>query len=357
MKESVTEVSLSEALLPSLAIPHRPKIPKLMTMFHGLFCDTLRLAAVAIIPLVFVAGVFPAAAEEGGSGHYLPGSMASFVDSVPPAETFILRYNLLHYKGDYNRGKPLPIAGISAAGVEAESWAHGLTLLWRPPLELGEGLSYAMSATIPFVWMDVSANVTADGVGTYRRSDNKSGLGDIVLMPVMLNYTMTPDLSTNFRLGIYAPTGSYKVGRLANTGKNFWTFEPTIGLMYFGQKNGREATLFAGADFNTENNDTDYKSGTQLHFDGTLAQHFPLWGGLAGAGLNGYWYKQVTGDSGSGANFGDFKGKTVGIGPVASYVSKVEGKDVIAELKWLHETDTERRLEGDIIWFKAVVKF
>jgi len=33
----------------------------------------------------------PAMAEEGGSGHYQPGSMASFVDGVPQKPTFIAR--------------------------------------------------------------------------------------------------------------------------------------------------------------------------------------------------------------------------------------------------------------------------
>ena len=84
----------------------------------------------------------------------------------------------------------------------------------------------------------------------------------IVLMPLMLNYNVNPDFNVNVRLGFYAPTGNYEVGRLANTGKNFWTIEPVLGLMYFGQKNGIEASAFVGADFNTENEDTNYKSGS-----------------------------------------------------------------------------------------------
>jgi len=65
----------------------------------------------------------------------------------------------------------------------------------------------------------------------------------------------------------------------------------------------------------------------------------------------------VTGDSGGGATLGDFKGKTVGVGPVASYVTKILDRDTIFELKWLHETETENRLKGDIMWLKAVYKF
>jgi len=316
-------------------------------------------ALIAIAGSVLLPGL--AVSEEGGSGHYLPGSMASFIDAVPPAETFILRANVIYYDGSIGATKPLPIGGRTALGVDATSWGYGLTVLWRPPLELGKGWSYAMSTTIPYLMVDVSADVTptlpGGASGSVSRSSSTNGLGDIVLMPLMLNYNVHPDFNVNFRVGVYAPTGRYEVGRLANTGKNFWTIEPVLGLMYFGQKNGLEASAFFGADFNTENEDTDYQSGTQVHLDGTLAQHFPLLGGLAGGGVSAYYYKQVTADSGSGATLGDFEGKTVGFGPVVSYVSKVWGYDAILELKWLHEVETENRLEGEIVWFKGVCKF
>jgi hypothetical protein len=65
----------------------------------------------------------------------------------------------------------------------------------------------------------------------------------------------------------------------------------------------------------------------------------------------------VTGDSGSGATFGDFKGRTIGFGPVLSYVCKVGGKDLIAETKWLHEVETKNRLQGDYLWLKVILKF
>ncbi|MCB1242434.1 MAG: transporter [Verrucomicrobiae bacterium] len=292
--------------------------------------------------------------EEGGSGHYLPGSMSSFLDAVPPKETFIVRYNLLYYEGVRDiKSLPLPIAGLDAAGVNASSWANGLTFLWRPSVDLGsDRLSYALSATIPVVSMDVSAQV-----GPINRSDQLDALGDIVLMPLMFNYQFSEDFNASARLGIYAPTGDYEVGRLANTGKNFWTFEPTVGLMYFGKENGIEASLFNGVSLNTENEDTNYQSGAQFHVDGTLAQHFPIFGGLAGVGLNGYWYEQVVGDRGTGAFLGDFKGRTAGLGPVLSFAGKLGGLDMVTELKWLHEMETKNRLQGDYVWLKVVLKF
>ena len=298
-------------------------------------------------------------AEEGGSGHYLPGSMASFIDSVPPAPAFLMRLNVMDYDGSVSPRIGLPIGGALATGVDAKIRGYGLTMVWRPDIDLGEGWSYSMSATIPLINAKVRA-VAALPVKPGRSvslSDEETGLGDIIIQPVMLSRAINPDFKVNSRLTIYTPTGEYTVGKLANTGKNFWTFSPSVELMYFGQKNGIEASLFTGVDFNTENNDTDYKSGTQFHMDGTLAQHFPLWGGLAGAGVNAYYYKQLTGDSGAGATLGDFKGMTTGLGPVMSYSTKVGTHSVTGELKWLHEFDTKNRLEGDIIFFKLLGSF
>jgi len=66
----------------------------------------------------------------------------------------------------------------------------------------------------------------------------------------------------------------------------------------------------------------------------------------------------ITADSGSGAVLGPFEGRTQGIGPVVSYVSPpICGHTILAEVKWLHELDVNRRLSGDYVWFKAVLAF
>jgi hypothetical protein len=299
-------------------------------------------------------------AEEGGSGHYMPGSMASFIDSVPPAPAFLLRLNVMSYEGSAAAKLTLPIAGTLCSGVDASIMGYGLTMVWRPDWAfIGEDWSYSMATTIPLLTSEVSASAASPlrPGRTVSLNDDEIGLGDIIVQPIMVSRKFSPDFKVNSRLTIYAPTGDYTVGKLANTGKNFWTFSPSVEFMYLGQTNGFEASLFTGVDFNTENPDTDYTSGTQFHLDGTLAQHFPLWGGLAGAGVNAYYYEQLEGDSGEGATLGDFKALTTGLGPVLSYSSKVGSHSVTGELKWLHEFDTEKRLEGDIIFLKLLVSF
>ena len=55
-------------------------------------------------------------AEEGGSGHYLPGSMSSFVDAPPPKGAFIARYNMVYYNGDLSVNRTVAHRRLADAG-------------------------------------------------------------------------------------------------------------------------------------------------------------------------------------------------------------------------------------------------
>ena len=79
--------------------------------------------------------------------------------------------------------------------------------------------------------------------------------------------------------------------------------------------------------------------------------------GFLTLGAEGFYFDQVTCDSGSGAVLGCFKGLTAGLGPVLGYVLPLGKESLVFELKWLAETDTKNRLEGDYTWLKAVYKF
>ena len=165
------------------------------------------------------------------------------------------------------------------------------------------------------------------------------------------------DVQYDFLLPIYAPTGSYKVGRLGNTGLNYWTFDPIVGASYNNAKSGFNAAAHLGYAMNTENGDTQYKSGNVLHLDASVQQIFPLGSGLANIGAEAWYFDQLTCDSGAGATLGCFKGRTAGIGPVLGYIQPIGQQRMLFELKWLPELETRKRLNGDYIWFKMVYKF
>lgn len=314
-----------------------------------------------LFPLILACALAPAAtsrAEETGSAHYLPGSMASFMDAFPgkPGGLAVLNF-FTYYDASTPMSLQLPLGGFLTAEASATVYADTVLAIYQTPWEvLGGG--YAFGLAMPYVWMEVEAQAQRIGPGgipgpVLGTRDTASGLGDITIYPLMLGWTdLAPDFKLDFRFGIYAPTGDYDSGQLANIGKNYWTFEPGVMASWLSSKTGTEVSLYTGVDFNTENNDTDYTSGTSLHFDLTVAQHLPLFGGIFGIGANAFYYRQISGDSGYGARLGDFEGMTCGVGPVISYVSHVGDTQIFAELKWLPELDVDKRMKGDYVWFK-----
>lgn len=315
-------------------------------------------AAAAAAALAGMLAAAPAVhAGEGGTTHVIPGSMSTLADNAPATGpgTFI-KPMYLNYSGSATA--KIPTAAGLAADLEADSntlaLVGGYTFAGKVL-----GATYTVVAALPFTWLDISGNVQAPNGGTRRIGNSVSGIGDVTIIPAMLAWK-EPDSPWQFNavLPIYAPTGNYQVGRLGNTGLNYWTFDPIFGVVYSNAKSGFNALLNTGFAINTENSDTNYKSGNVLHFDGTIQQILPVGTGLMTLGAEGFYFQQVSCDSGSGATLGCFKGRTAGLGPVIGYIqpfSKTES--LVLEFKWLFEMDVKNRLDGDYIWLKAVYKF
>ncbi|WP_295431160.1 transporter [uncultured Thiodictyon sp.] len=295
-----------------------------------------------------------ALAAEGGVGHYLPGGMATLIDRPPTKPGWVVEPIYLHYEGSAAASRAIPIAGTLAAGLSASSDAlllGGLYTFAQTPL----GAHYSLGAYLPYVWATVEAQLDTP-LGTVRRRDRAAGIGDLTLIPVMLAWE-TGFWQVSATLPVYAPTGEYRKGRLANPGLNYWTFDPTLGVSYNNDKNGFNAALYLGLSLNTENPDTRYRSGSTLHLDGSIQQLLPVGAGFLGIGAEAFYLDQVTADSGQGARLGDFQGRTAGIGPVLSYVLPRGTKTFVAELRWLPELDVSNRLKGDYVWLKLVCQF
>jgi len=296
-------------------------------------------------------------AEEGGGGHYAPGAAASFVDEMPGRPAWAVANYAMYYSGSASGREPIFAGGEVAYGLDSQAWVDSVLLLRETDIELLGG-KYGFALAVPLVGVDVKGTLTGPLGNTFRRSDGAAGIGDITVYPFMVGW-VKGDVKGDVRLGVYVPTGAYDPKSLASVGKNFWTVEPMATVSWLSSKIGLEVTAFAGFDFNSWNNETDYRSGNVFHLDATVAQHLPVKDlGVIGFGATGFYYQQITGDSGPGAALlGEMKGRTVGIGPVVSYVGKVGTTEVVAEFKWLPELDTEHRLEGDYLWLKVGASF
>ncbi|MGE3871965.1 MAG: transporter, partial [Parvibaculaceae bacterium] len=68
------------------------------------------------------------------------------------------------------------------------------------------------------------------------------------------------------------------------------------------------------------------------------------------AGVAGYYYQQLTGDSGSGATLGDFESRVLGIGPQIGYFVPAGEMQAYVNVKGFYEFDAQNRPEGWSAW-------
>jgi hypothetical protein len=293
-----------------------------------------------------------AIAGEGGTSHILPGANATLVDLPPTAPGLFVKPMFLNYRGDASKRVPTAAGVVANMNVDASTFVFGGGYGFEQTV-LG-GAHYAAAAFLPYTSLDISAD--SEALGGLRVNSKVSGFGDLTLVPVMLAWK-SGDWQYDFLMPVYAPTGSYELGRLGNPGLNYWTVDPIAGAAYSNAKSGLNAAVHVGYAMNTENADTDYKSGNVLHLDASVQQILPLGSGFANVGAEAWYFDQVTCDSGAGAKLGCFKGRTSGIGPVLGYIQPLGQQKLIFEFKWLAELDTKNRLNGDYLWLKMVYKF
>jgi hypothetical protein len=277
-------------------------------------------------------------AAEGGYSNYVPGTYGDFGMALAPAETWTLRNDVYFYDASADRSVR---SGQLEVGVDLEFLMNFTTIVFKPNVEIFGG-QYAAGVFIPFVDLDLDANLSI-GNAVANISDSATGIGDVVLIPALL-YWNTGNIHTSFMQSIVVPTGDYDVSNGINHGLNYWSFDTNFALTYLNPETGRDVSFNIGHIYNTENDDTDYQTGQELHLDVVFNQFLSE---TFAVGLHGFYLKQITGDSGGGAILGDFKAESAGIGPALLWATQIGGQDVSFIAKWLHEFDAENRLEGD----------
>jgi hypothetical protein len=301
------------------------------------------------VPLAAVAG-------EGGTSHILPGSNATLMDLSPTTPGWFVKPIYLNYSGSATANIPTAAGVVANANATANTFAFGGGYTFDTTV-LG-GAHYTVAAFLPYT----SLNITANGLGPngnplpIKIHSSVSGFGDLTIVPVMLGWK-SGDWQFDALMPVYIPTGSYVDGRLGNPGLNYWTYDPMFGVAYSNKKSGFNAVLRTGYAMSTENSATHYQSGSLLHFDGSVEQILPVGSGFLALGAEAFYFDQVTGDSGSGAVLGNFKGMTNGIGPVLGYIKPLGKNSLVFEGKWLTELNTKNRLEGDYWFLRAAYKF
>jgi hypothetical protein len=260
----------------------------------------------------------------------------------------------MHYDGASLGSRNIPIAGLTTLDIDATSQSFVLGGTYTFPEKLWDAW-FSVGVYLPYMWTEVDATLEIMDTKV-SGSDRTEGIGDMIIVPAM--YAWKSDYwQYNAYLKVYAPTGDFDAGALANAGLNYWTVEPTVGVAYSNEETGFNWALHGGVTINTNNSDTDYRSGSVIHLDASAQQILPLGPGLLTLGLNAFGYEQVTEDSGSGAFLGGLEGRSWGIGPVVGFILPMADETLLIEARWLPELETKNRIEGDYFWLKVAWQF
>ena len=302
-----------------------------------------------VMPLALLACGESAQAAEGASSHYLPGMAGDIAIAQPPTPGLLVGNTVWVQVGNVSRAVLQGRVDLDLDLDVVLNLVGGSYTFERPIL----GGTYTIATLIPFGY----AHLDAEGTGPLGNTTSAGGdsfdLADIAFVPLQLNWSVG-EFSFKFAEAIIAPTGGYDVDEAVNLGRNYWSFDTVGAATWLHTATGTEASIAPGIMLNTKNEDTNYQTGAEFHLDFVVNQFLTE---TFAIGLRGYWYQQVTGDSGSGAVLGDFKSEALGIGPGFFWTPKFAGGKLVVQGKWLHDLEADNRLKSDYGTFAVAWTF
>ena len=304
--------------------------------------------------LCSVAGVTSSHAIEGALPRSVSGaSVMPYQGLIPPDPGFIVGLGEMYYAGDIGASRPIPLHGNLAANVDASLSFTPLTLMyiWDTPSDCW---NFASGASLALAYVDVEASVTV-GPLTGQRSQDKFGLYDLAITPIIASHHFSKTDHLSLGLTVWAPTGEYEEGALANLSTNNWTFIPTVAYTKIFPASNIEFTAQWSLEIYTENEATDYQNGVLSDLEFTAIKRF---GNGFGVGLVGSWMEQLSDDDGPTADaLNGFSGRAFGLGPIFTYATKFGESDFSLNARWIHEFENENLLEGDLGMLSMTLKF
>lgn len=311
-----------------------------------------RLLPKKILGLVTVAAAAlacPAAlqADEGGIGFWLPGQFGSLA-AVPGTPGWTLATFYYHSSVEAGAGRSFNRGGNVVVGIDgrADFLGFGPTYVFETPV-LGARASLGVLGIYGRSQASVDATLTGPLGNTIsgHRSDTLYGFADVFVQG-SLKWNFGVHNVMTYMMG-NLPVGAYDPDRLANLGLGHAAMDWGGGYTYFNPQSGFEFSAVTGFTYNFENNDTQYQNGVDWHLDWGISQFLNK---QVHVGLVGYFYQQLTGDSGAGATLGDFKSRVAGIGPQIGFLFPVGDMQGYLNVKGYKEFAAENRPEGWNFW-------
>jgi hypothetical protein len=288
-----------------------------------------------------------ARADEGGVSFWLPGTYGSLA-AVPgqPGWSFATfnYYDAVSAQKsfDFVRGGSIE-AGVNSR-VDFQYFYP--TYVFATPV-LGGQASLGMGGLFGNNGTSIFGTLTGPGGNSISgsRSDSVTGIGDLY-PTATLKWNQGVNNFMTYLTGDI-PVGAYEANRLANLGIGHGAVDAGGGYTYFDPQTGHEFSAVIGATYNLINPSTDYQNGIDAHLDWGASQFLNE---HVHVGAVGYFYDQITGDSGSGAKLGSFESRVIGVGPQIGFLFPIADMQGYVNLKGYGEFDAHDRPSGWNVW-------
>nr|WP_283535823.1 transporter [Methylorubrum extorquens] len=285
-----------------------------------------------------------AQAAEYAQGIYVLGSRGPLAGVTPPPG-FYFESETYYYSGNLGGNRAFQGGGVVAANLKNDTSAVFATPIWVAPAEiLGGNLGF--SITIPFGTPNISAGAVLsspriDRIIAGRERDAGFNVGDIYLASFVGWHSGNLHWSGTL-LGV-VPSGSFENGQLSNIALNRPAIDLSGALTYLDPVLGYELSVVPGITFNWINPATQYLTGTEFHLEWSASKYLSK---ELSVGLVGYYYNQLTGDSGSGDRIGPFRGRVTSLGAQIGYTFKLGEIPVSTNVRFFREFDVRNRFAG-----------
>jgi hypothetical protein len=143
------------------------------------------------------------------------------------------------------------------------------------------------------------------------------------------------------------PVGEYSSTQLANLGIGHGAADGGIGYTYFDPTKGHEFSFVTGLTYNLTNPSTNYQNGIDWHLDWGASQFLSK---QFFVGAVGYFYDQLTADSGSAPILGPVESRVGGVGPQVGFIFPMGPTQMFLGLKAYSEFDGHDRPSGYSGW-------
>ena len=294
----------------------------------------------------------PALAASGGVSFWLPGIFGSLAAvPVTPGWAYSTIYLHLNEKagGGQNFVTSGGIPGSVTAGLNAHADALVMGITYTSPMPVLGGQAGFTVLTAPGnIGAGIDATLTGPRGNTISGSatDNRTTLTDVFYQGT-LKWNQGVHNELVYITG-NIPSGTYDSSRLANLSFGFPAIDVGAGYTYLDPKTGHEFSIVGGLTYSFMNGALQYQNGMDFHVDWAASQFVSK---NVHIGIAGYFFQQITDDSGPGAKLGGFRGQTVGIGPQIGFMIPMsDGYQGYLNVRGYKDLETENRPNSWSTW-------